>query len=197
MTRAKFGTLFSSGLTAFRLLLAVIVIVLALNGRAGLPYIACLALAFISDYFDGVVARHYGVDTASLRRFDSLTDVVFYLAAFTAVIILYPDLLYAQRYGIATVLSILLIRIITDQIKFRREASYHMLSAKAWGISLLGALVVLAGFGKTGLSFQTAVILGIITQLEGLAASLILPQWTHDVLTIYHAYQIRQQLVKD
>jgi CDP-diacylglycerol--glycerol-3-phosphate 3-phosphatidyltransferase len=41
------------------------------------------------------------------------------------------------------------------------------------------------------------VILGIITQLEGLAASLILPQWTHDVLTIYHAYQIRQQLVKD
>ena len=181
-------------LTCLRLLLAGVVIGLAVNGRSGLPMLLCLLLAFISDYYDGVVARHYGVDTAAVRRFDSATDVVFYGAAFTAVLLLHPQIVSQYRYGLGSVLGLLLLRVIVDLFKFRREASYHMLSAKAWGISLFIALVALLGFNRVGWPLFMAITLGIITQLEGLLATLVLPCWTHDVPTIWHAYQIRQQV---
>ena len=84
-----------------------------------------------------------------------------------------------------------------DLLKFRREASYHMLSTKAWGISLFVALVALLGFNMAGWPLLLAIVLGIITQLEGLAATLILPRWTHDVPTVWHAYQIRQKVMRD
>jgi hypothetical protein len=81
MKRQQFGYVVALGLTCGRLVLAFLVILLAVNGRAGLLYLICLLIAFISDYYDGVIARHFQVATAKLRRFDSLTDVAFYGAS--------------------------------------------------------------------------------------------------------------------
>ena len=197
MKRRQIGYLVALGLTCGRLMLALVVILLAVNGRAGLPYLLCLLLAFISDYYDGVIARHFKVATAKLRRFDSMTDVAFYGASFIAVILLHPNIVYQYRYGLGSVLGLLLLRVAVDLLKFRREASYHMLSTKAWGISLFAALVALMGFNYAGWILVLAIILGITTQLEGLAATLILPRWSHDVPTIWHAYQIRQKVMRD
>jgi CDP-diacylglycerol--glycerol-3-phosphate 3-phosphatidyltransferase len=47
------------------------------------------------------------------------------------------------------------------------------------------------GFGISQPFVGITVILGLIAQLEGLAISVALPVWTHDVPTLIHALKIR------
>jgi len=85
-----------------------------------------------------------------------------------------------------------LARLTLDYLKFRREASYHMWSAKAWGVSVVSALFVVMGFNAMAWLFSLAVWVGIVANVEGLLTSLVLPIWTHDVPTIWHAWRIRR-----
>jgi CDP-diacylglycerol--glycerol-3-phosphate 3-phosphatidyltransferase len=63
-------------------------------------------------------------------------------------------------------------------------------SAKAWGVTLFVATSALFGFGYGGLTLNLAIALGIIHTLEEIAMTLILPKWTHDVLSIVHALRL-------
>jgi CDP-diacylglycerol--glycerol-3-phosphate 3-phosphatidyltransferase len=173
--------------------LAPLVLLWAVNGRAGLPYVICLIIAFVTDYFDGIVARKLGVATAIVRRYDGAADIIFYLAAFTAVWLVYPEVVRQHGLGLSLVAGLEVVRVSYDLLKFRREASYHMWSAKAWNITLFAALTGLMGFGLSGWLFQLAIIVGILTNLEAFAASLLLPTWTHDVPTVIHAYKIHRE----
>ena len=98
-----------------------------------------------------------------------------------------------QAFGLGLVLLVLLEggRIAFDLYKFGRQAAYHMWSAKFWGVSLLLGLTELFWTGQGGFFFGTAVVVGLITDLEGFWASIILPKWVHDVPTIVHAYRLR------
>ncbi len=179
-------------LTTIRVILAPLILVWAWNGRAGLPYVFCLITAFVTDYFDGVVARKLGVATAPVRRYDGAADIIFYGAAFLAVWLVYPEVVRQHWLGLALVIGLEVVRVVTDLVKFHREASYHMWSAKVWNITLFAALTGLMGFGISGWLFKLPIVVGILTNLEALAASLLLPIWTHDVPTMFHAYKIRQ-----
>lgn len=191
-THSRLRVALPLALTTIRVGLAPLLLLWAWNGRAGLPYIICLIIAFVTDYFDGVVARKLGVATAVVRRYDGAADIIFYLAAFTAVWLVYPEVVRQHWLGIALVVGLEIFRVSFDLLKFRREASYHMWSAKAWNITLFAALVGLMGFGVAGWLFWLAILVGILTNLEALAASLLLPTWTHDVPTLFHAYKIRR-----
>jgi CDP-diacylglycerol--glycerol-3-phosphate 3-phosphatidyltransferase len=180
------------GLTSLRLLLGPVLIWLVRGGSAGLPSVALCLLAFASDYFDGVLARRCGVDSALVRRYDSATDTVFFLCAAWSAWLLHADLL-RPFLGLAAVIAALEVaRYLFDFAKFRREAAYHAWSAKAWGLSLFVALIALLGFGRATPWVPLALGLGIVADLEGLAISLVLPVWTHDVRSVWHAWRSRQ-----
>lgn len=181
-------------MTTIRVVFAPLILVWAWNGRAGLPYIICLVIAFVTDYFDGVVARKMDVATAVVRRYDGAADIIFYGATFTAVWLVYPAVVQEYWLGLSLVAGLEVIRVGFDLLKFRREASYHMWSAKAWNITLFAALVGLMGFGFTGWLIWLAIMVGILTNLEALAASIILPIWTHDIPTFIHALKIRGKI---
>ncbi len=68
-------------LTLLRALLAPVVLLHGYFGGLPEAFAVCLIAAFLSDYFDGVIARRLGVATPGLRRLDSAADSVFYLAA--------------------------------------------------------------------------------------------------------------------
>jgi hypothetical protein len=77
-------------------------------------------------------------------------------------------------------------------MKFGREASYHMWSARLWGITLFAAFLALLGFG-TPVLVPVAIAVGVIADLEGLAASMILREWTHDVPSVFHVWSMAKQ----
>ena len=180
------------GLTVLRLLLAPVLVWLVYANAPGIVFSAVILVAFVSDYFDGVIARRLGVATPELRHFDSRADLVFYATAAWAVWRLHPDVVRSFAIPGSVVIALDVIRHVFDFLKFGRDAAYHALSSKAWGLSLALALVLLMGFGVVHPFVEITVTFGLIAQMEGLLISLVLPVWTHDVPTLAKALDIRK-----
>jgi len=178
-------------LLGVRLALAPGVIALALAGHPRAIAVA-IVVATLTDIYDGVIARRLGVATERLRRADSLVDTVFYLAVLVALVLLFPEVLRIHAVGLALLLGLELVRHAVDLRRFGRTAAYHMWSAKAWGAALGLGLAALFGWGLTGWPVGVAVWLGVATNVEALAASLVLSRWHHDVPSVAHAVRIER-----
>lgn len=175
-----------------RLLLAPVLVWMVYADAPAILFAAVVLAAFVSDYFDGVIARRLGVATPALRHFDSRADLVFYATAAWAVWMRRPDVARAVAVPALVVIGLDVVRYIFDFAKFRRDVAYHAWSSKLWGLSLALALVLLLGFGIVRPFVSIAVWLGLIAQTEGLLISTILPQWTTDVPTIFQAIALRK-----
>ena len=180
------GWLAALGLTLLRLALAPVVLVLLRAGASSAVFAAILVLGFLSDVFDGVVARRFGVATPGLRRLDSSVDTVFYLAIAYAVYRLHPEPLRALAWPIAIVLAGEALNYVAAYLVFHREASYHAWSAKVWGALLFSSLFLLLASGNPIL-LPIALAAGIVAQVETLAITLALSAWQPDVRSIWHA----------
>jgi phosphatidylglycerophosphate synthase len=88
-------------LTLLRALLAPVVIALAVWWPKPWAFGLCLWLAFLSDVFDGMLARRLGVATSGLRRLDSIADSLFYLGATFAVWTLNPAAITSRTWPLA------------------------------------------------------------------------------------------------
>jgi CDP-diacylglycerol--glycerol-3-phosphate 3-phosphatidyltransferase len=178
-------------LTALRAALAPIVLMLALLAPSRSAFGCCLVAAFLSDVFDGIVARRLGVATPSLRRFDSLADSLFYAAAAFAVWHLHAPAIVERRLPLLVLVALELGRYAFDFAKFKREASYHMWSSKLWGIALFAGFFSLLALGSDNVLVDAAVYIGIVADLEGLTISTLLPDWRSDVPSVIHAVRLR------
>jgi phosphatidylglycerophosphate synthase len=179
-------------LTTSRLLLGAIIVALSYAHASGAALVACVIVALVSDIFDGILARRYGVETAGLRRYDSIADTIFYAGVMWATWVLYPTAVRERAALLVGLLALEIARYIFDWMKFRREASYHSLLAKAWGLALAGTVIALLGWGYAGVPLTAALVLGIVVDSEGLLISLLLPRWHHDVTSVLHAWRIRR-----
>jgi len=179
-------------LVLLRAALAPVMVVLALFHPSGLAFGACLVVAFLSDVYDGVIARRLGIATAGLRRLDSAADSLFYVGATFAVWHLRPEAILDRAAPLLVLGALELFRYAFDLAKFRREASYHMWSSKLWGLCLFAGFLSLLAFGIDGAAASLMVYVGIVADIEGIAISLALPRWQADVPTIAHALRLRR-----
>jgi len=179
-------------LTLLRLVLAPVVVAAALTQRGGAVVAALLVIGFLSDVFDGVIARRTGMATPILRRLDSIVDTVFYLAIAAAAWLLH-------RGEIRPLLPLIVLVIATELgtnalslLRFRREASYHAWSARCFGAALFAALLALFALGTPALIFP-AIVVGLLSHAENAAITLVLPEWRYDVKSLVAAWKIRQR----
>lgn len=179
----RFGYAASLALTLARLVLAGPLAYIAVVRGSGRAVAVILAAGFISDVYDGIVARRFGVATAGLRRLDSAVDTVFYLAAAACAWRLHPATILSHRWLIAAVIGTLVVNLAFEYWKFGREASYHAWLAKAWGASLFAALVFLFIAGDDWL-LTIALVIGLVSHIENFFITLLLPQWEHDVRSV-------------
>lgn len=71
--------------------------------------------------------------------------------------------------------------------KYGRVASYHMWSAQVLGALLAVSMASCLVAGRPNALLIVALWVGIANELEGFAASAILPVWRPDVPSILHA----------
>ena len=181
-------------LIGFRFLLAPTIILLAaIEGKsAGTSIVILMYLGLISDILDGIIARKQGVSTEKLRRLDSQTDMIFWLSIGIATWILHPKLIAENKFFIITIIVLEIACYVISWIKFRKETCTHAFLAKLWGLTLLVAFTSLIGFNYAGIPFYTAIIVGLLSYIDVILIILILPHWTHDIPSAYHAYLIRK-----
>lgn len=180
-------------LTALRAALAPALLIIAYRGGSHIGFGLCLLTAFLSDIFDGMLARRLGVATPGLRRLDSAVDTFFYLSALYCLWHLHRAALLTRADALLTLAALEALRYAFDWWKFRREASYHMWSSKLWGVALFLAFFLLLAVGSDGAATSVAIYLGILADLEGIALSLVLDRWQSDVPTLAHALRRRSE----
>lgn len=181
-------------LILFRLLLAPIILSLAyfIGENAKITIVILMYLGLISDILDGIIARKQNISSAKLRRMDSQTDMIFWLSIGFSTWILYPKLISDNSTVIWTILGMEIACYVISLIKFKKETCTHAFLSKLWGITLLIAFTSLIGFNHAGIPFALTIIMGLISHIDRILITLILPKWTHDIPSAYHAYLIRK-----
>ena len=79
---------------------------------------------------------------------------------------------------------------LAELYRFRRLASYHMYSARLWGLLLFVALFTLFAGGPWW-PLAVALAAGTLSNVESFAATMVLPAWRHDVPTFRAALRLR------
>ena len=124
---------------------------------------------------------------------DSIADTVFYVSALFAAWYLQSSILRPYLLALLVLAAVEVARYAYDFLKFGKEASYHMWSSKLWGLTLVLAFFALLVYSRAGWPVSLAIYVGIAADLEGLAISRVLPRWTTDVRTIFHALNLRTE----
>ena len=181
-------------LILFRLSLAPFILGLAyfLKEESKIMILILMYLGLVSDILDGIIARKLHVSSAKFRRFDSQTDLIFWLSIGISTRMLYPDLISHNSVPIIIIFVMEGMCYLISIIKFKRETCTHAFLSKLWGISLLIAFTSLIGFNHAGIPFIIAIVLGLISHVDRILITLILPTWTHDIPSFYHAWLIRK-----
>ncbi|MEJ6480954.1 CDP-alcohol phosphatidyltransferase family protein [Nostoc punctiforme UO1] len=188
-------TLIPGGLVLFRFLISPFLLLDALDGKTSIWFIVGFVAAFLSDIFDGIIARRLNVSTAQLRQADSWADVCLFSCIFVSAWIVHQDILVTYSVPLLMIVFAQLLWWVVNLVKYGKPASYHTYSAKFWGITLFIAIIALFGFDYAGVALWLTCIAGTIHSIEEIAMTLILPVWTHDVLSIFHALNIRQEVL--
>lgn len=158
---------------------------------------AVIVVGFLSDVYDGILARRWGTEGARLRVADSAADTVFYLGVLAAVVLRHWPVL-RERLGLLLALLLLEgLRLAFDWVKFRHMASYHSYVSKIWGILLATTAIALLCLNRAFWLVTVALVWGIVCDLEGLAISIMLPEWAHDVKTLGRAVKLRKQMLAE
>lgn len=174
-------------LTSLRLVLAPLLVVLGFAWPSPAIMGVILVAAFLSDVCDGVIARRLGVAVPGLRRLDSAADTLFYIAVAIVAWHLYPAAIVSRVTPLLALGTLEVARYLFDWYKFRREASYHMWSAKLFGLALFVGCFSLLARGSDDATLTVAVYCGILSDLEGLLISSRLKAWRADVPSLLHA----------
>ena len=174
-------------LIAFRAVCAPLIFVLACFGFPGPLLAAVLGAAFLSDVFDGVIARRLGIATAGIRRADTLVDTVFYVAAGAALKVAVPDAFDNADLPLVLLVIVHVSRATFELTKYGRLSSYHMWSSKMLGVLLLVALLQSFVTGQPSALLPLAIWFGVANEIEGFAISTVLPSWRPDVPSFLHA----------
>jgi phosphatidylglycerophosphate synthase len=181
-------------MAAARALLGPVVIVGDRCKWSPMALAGLVVTALLSDVFDGVLARRWRVDTAGVRLFDSMCDLAFYVCVGVALWLYQPQILHGNLALLYALLAIEAANFAANFAKFGRPASYHSYLAKAWGLMLAGAIAIGLAAGDAGWLMRVALLMGIASNAETIAMSLMLPVWRRDVKTIAEAWRIRKEI---
>ena len=180
-------------LVIFRLLLAPVMIAWTLQThQSGWFLVTCLWAGMISDIFDGIIARNLGVASNSLRKWDANVDIVFWLAAGVSIWLLNGRLIQDHLYFIIVLFILEPVSDLINFFKFRKSGCAHNWLSKLWGLNLLITFtILLAGFEPVVL-FRICLVNGLISQIDRIIISSLLPKPECDIPSAYHAWLRRK-----
>jgi CDP-diacylglycerol--glycerol-3-phosphate 3-phosphatidyltransferase len=153
-------------LTTLRLLLGPIALACALTGVTRFVYLPILITATLSDIFDGVLARKFGVATPALRRYDSITDIIYYLFILAVTWILCKPVIAGNVWLIALILLSEAGCISICLIRFGKFPATHSYLAKFYGLCLLAAFIALLAFNAGNWVVIALAVVALITNSE-------------------------------
>ena len=162
----------------------------AINGSVGLRFLWLFVAGVLSDVVDGELLRHQHVSDPKCRSLDSSTDAVFYMSVLVSTWFVHPVVIRSHILPITVLLMTQFASWALSLCKFGKTTSYHSYVAKLWGLTLfLGTVNCFTWRNECLLVLPLAV--GILSNVEDMMMTAILPSWKTDVLSIPAALRLR------
>jgi len=180
---------FANTLTASRLVTVALMLLSAWQHERGW-FAWLLGYALVTDLVDGSIARALGQATPFGARLDSIADAAVYLTAPVAALYLYPRLREREWMTIVVILLAYVVPIAVGYVKYKRLTAYHTFAARAAGVLLGIAALLFVTLGITWPMRVGAAVL-VLSAIEEIALTAVLPDWRPNVRTIAHALRIR------
>ena len=171
-------------LSGFRLLAAPLLLWIAWSGRPNL-FLTVLVVSFLTDLFDGLLARRFGTQSELGARLDSWGDFVIYVALPMGAWRLWPELVRHEATYVFLILGAYLLPALVGFAKFRCLTSYHTWSAKIAGAITCVSVLLGLFFGITWL-FRAAAFLQLLVAAESIAITLRLREPKSNVASVAH-----------
>ena len=174
-----------NGITLWRVIMAPLVIILAFR-HAELWFKWLLAISFLTDAIDGLLARKYRVTSKGGSRLDSAGDDLTVLAAFTGMLLFKMDFVREHRLILLILLGLWLLQLVLSLLRYRRMSSFHTWLAKGAAV-LQGIFLLLLFFlpEPPYWLFYTAACATALDLVEEIGMVLLLKEWKTDVKSIF------------
>ena len=172
-------------LTTLRLLLGPVALACALTNVPRWIFLPILVTGTLSDIYDGILARRYGVATPALRRYDSVTDVIYYLFILAAAFLLCKPVVTQNWLLIALIMLSEAGTILVSYVRFGKYPATHSYLAKFYGLCLLAVLIVLLVFNAGSWVIMALTGVALVTNLEIIAIHCLMKTPPVDVKSIF------------
>lgn len=175
-------------ITVSRLVAVAAMVGAAVAGQRSLV-LALLGYALMTDAIDGALARALRQSTTFGAQLDSAADCALYLTIPLIALSLFPVVRSRLAAPVIVVTLAYLIPIAYGALKYHRLTSYHTFGARASGVLLsISFVIVLATGIRWPFMLATGVL--VLSAVEEMVITSILPMWKANVPSIWHAAQI-------
>ncbi len=178
-----------NALSALRLVLAPVLILLALHGHPT-AVAAVLAASFATDALDGYLARRLGQTSALGAKLDSLGDFAIYASVPLCAWWALPEVFVRNLPFFAVGLASVVLPPLAGWLRFRRTTSYHTWLVKFAAV-VMGASVVVLFAGGPEWPFRAAVPVVLLASLEEIAITMTLRAPRTNVRSLWHVLRTR------
>ncbi|MCX6274449.1 MAG: CDP-alcohol phosphatidyltransferase family protein [Bacteroidetes bacterium] len=177
-----------------RLVIGILILILSIAGIENFRIIAIvlISIGLLTDIFDGIIARQLNISTPKFRRLDSAIDQVFFISFAFAAYLQCPDFFRANSVKLIFLFGSEGLAYLICFLKFKKEIATHSIGSKIWALLLFATLVEILWRCQSDTLFNICFWVGIVTRFEIVAIILTLKQWTSDVPSVYHSWQLRQ-----
>jgi CDP-diacylglycerol--glycerol-3-phosphate 3-phosphatidyltransferase len=173
------------GLTTLRLLLGPLALTCVWQHSPRILFAPILIIATLSDIYDGVLARRLGVATSWLRRYDSFTDVIYYLFILYCAWLLQKTAIKSHWLPISLLVVSELATILLSLIRFGVLPATHTYMAKFYGLCLLGCCLGFLAFDAPGWLITVLAVVGVAANGEIIVILLMSKRAPVDVKSIF------------
>ena len=177
-------------ISGLRLSLLPALLVVAYAQRPTL-FLIGVALCFLTDVLDGLVARSLELTSELGAKLDSISDFAFYVTISIGAWWLWPEVLRREAFFFITILASIGTPVLVALAKFRTTTSYHTWSVKLAALMMGISLLLMFGLGIAW-PFRAAALWCAIAAVEEIAITALLPVAESNVPTAWHALKIRR-----
>ena len=137
-----------------------------MTNQPRLLFAPLLVIGMLSDIFDGVLARALGVVRPWLRRFDSATDVFYYLCIFVATWLVAREAILETIAPVVVLVASEIAVIGVSLLRFSKMPATHTYAAKAYGLVIFAAFLAVLAFNFGAWVFWLLAAIGVVANIE-------------------------------
>jgi len=169
-------------LTAFRILCVPILLFLSWQGFEN-AFMALLAAAFLSDVFDGLVARLTHQTSQFGAKLDSWADISLFVTITLSAWWLWPDIVHNEIAYVLIIIVCYLLPAIVGYLKFHAFTSYHTWIVKC-AVAAIGTSLYVFFLGGPVWPFRWATMLCVLAAIEEITITMVSTELHSDVRSL-------------